>query len=358
MTNRLRGLDALRGLAAMAVVLHHYTGRYPQVTGQPFPLSFSLVDGHYGVELFFIVSGCVILMTLERTPRLYDFVGSRLARLWPAYVACTVLTLAVLSIAAPPWYGRQGFSSIVKNLTMMPLLAGATPIDGSSWSLMYEIMFYGWAGIGFFLLGPRRTELWCGLWLAASLAWRGIGTERLPFTLQVITAVQFAPLFVIGIMIHRIRARESRAGAWALVAVALGLCLFGPDYSARPISGPGYVALIATFAFLVWEATGERSWLGRARPLVWLGEISYPLYLIHQNIGYVLLGKLRALGASPDLAVLLAIFVIVPVAYLLSRFFERPGQRAIKGLFARFRNQGGGGIAPSPGAPGPEQGPG
>ena len=89
---RLQGLDSLRGLAALAVVLYHYTFGYTQVVGKHMPgLDLIATDGHFGVYLFFIISGFVIFMTLERSAKAIDFSVSRFARLWPPYLACAAL---------------------------------------------------------------------------------------------------------------------------------------------------------------------------------------------------------------------------------------------------------------------------
>jgi peptidoglycan/LPS O-acetylase OafA/YrhL len=81
MTNsRLAELDALRRLAAFAVVLFHYSTRYDVLFGHPSPLAVSFHFGCYGVQLIFIISGFVIYMTLERFKPPLDFVVSRGAR--------------------------------------------------------------------------------------------------------------------------------------------------------------------------------------------------------------------------------------------------------------------------------------
>jgi hypothetical protein len=93
---RIEGIDALRGLAALSVVLYHYTAWYdsdygPHHTAPGLGLAF--VYGQFGVELFFIISGFVIYMTLENTNHIYDFAVSRIARLYPAFLACLTVTL-------------------------------------------------------------------------------------------------------------------------------------------------------------------------------------------------------------------------------------------------------------------------
>lgn len=73
---RLQGLDALRGLAALAVVLFHYTARFDELFATTPQSSLSFPNGHYGVDLFFIISGFVIFMTLQRMRRPADFLVS------------------------------------------------------------------------------------------------------------------------------------------------------------------------------------------------------------------------------------------------------------------------------------------
>ena len=70
---RLVEVDALRGLAALAVVLFHYTTRFTELFAPNPPPTFSFPDGHYGVNLFFIISGFVIFMTLEKTVKADGF---------------------------------------------------------------------------------------------------------------------------------------------------------------------------------------------------------------------------------------------------------------------------------------------
>ena len=80
-TPRLTELDSLRGIAAMAVVLFHYTTRFTELYGHTAPPVFSVPLGHLGVNLFFMISGFVIFMTLERTLTSRDFIISRFSRL-------------------------------------------------------------------------------------------------------------------------------------------------------------------------------------------------------------------------------------------------------------------------------------
>ena len=92
---RLNQLDALRGLAAMAVVLFHFSTRFSELYPQAAPQAWSVPLGYVGVNLFFIISGFVIFMTVERTARPADFVVSRISRLYPAYWVAIILTFCI-----------------------------------------------------------------------------------------------------------------------------------------------------------------------------------------------------------------------------------------------------------------------
>lgn len=93
--NRVIELDALRGLAALCFVLYHFTWFIDTVLpGARLP-AFQLRWGCYGVQLFFAISGFVILMTLDRTVTVRQFARARFRRLFPAYWIAMAATFAI-----------------------------------------------------------------------------------------------------------------------------------------------------------------------------------------------------------------------------------------------------------------------
>src|SRR5690554_797945 len=99
--HRLSALDALRGIAALGVVLFHYLPYYDQLYGHSFSTPDFLAFGRYGVHLFFILSGFVIFMTLERTATAGWFGLARAFRLLPALWAGIVLTSVSVYLMGP-----------------------------------------------------------------------------------------------------------------------------------------------------------------------------------------------------------------------------------------------------------------
>ena len=140
MLERVSGLDVLRGIAALVVVLFHYTAKlpdfYPMAKTSPIVFEY----GFYGVHLFFIVSGFVILMSLERREG-KGFVQSRFIRLYPLFWASVILTHLVLSLNEFIPYDIST-SALLVNFTMLQDYARVPAVDGVYWSLSYELGFY------------------------------------------------------------------------------------------------------------------------------------------------------------------------------------------------------------------------
>src|ERR1700733_8298890 len=96
--HRLKVLDAFRALAILAVLLHHYLVRWAppyyetNLYGYQHVYSHWFNFGYLGVRFFFMISGFVIFMTLEHCKHAFEFWFRRVARLYPAYILCTIMT--------------------------------------------------------------------------------------------------------------------------------------------------------------------------------------------------------------------------------------------------------------------------
>lgn len=204
-SDRLLPLDGLRGLAALLVVGYHYTTRYQELFGHPAPLRLSLPLGHYGVQLFFVISGFVIFMTLERTQDWRDFLVSRFARLFPAYWVAVLLTWLVVWRFSLP--GREvPASAMWINLTMLQGWLHAPHVDGVYWTLTVELAFYAMVLCLHALRLLPRLPLVVAGWLCAMLVshwaetrlgWRWTDMARTTLLLE------HANLFMAGMLLYR-----------------------------------------------------------------------------------------------------------------------------------------------------------
>jgi len=334
--SRVGEIDALRGIAAVAVMLFHYTTRIAELYPMGADPAFNFKHGHFGVNLFFIISGYVIFMTLHRTRRPMDFVVSRFSRLFPAYWVAVVVTFAVTS-----WLGLPGkqvtATEALANLAMVHSFFGVPHVDGVYWTLEVELLFY--AGMfGLYRagrLGQVHTALWLmlGLRLGYFLAARLWGID-LPWRVSRFLILEQIPWFAIGIAIYiLVHPRDSRdpVKSGALIVGALGLLAL--------VTSPAISALTLGMAALVYAAaTRKLGWL--AHPvMVWLGAISYTLYLLHENIGWSVMLRLRDWGVPRDLGIVCAIVLSLALATALTRWVEQPAMAWIRRRYKARRPQ-------------------
>ena len=320
---RFAELDALRGLAALAVVLFHLTWRASQVLAGAQTIPWGLEWGRFGVHLFFSISGFVIFMTLERTSSAADFAVSRLARLFPAYWCAVLLTaLGVVALGAPEL--GQPPQIVLANLTMLQGFDYVPPVDGVYWSLTVELAFYLCMLALWKAQLLHRIELVLLGWLALMAAWELF--PQLPSRVGLLLCVRYIAWFVPGILAYRVWTGARRPAQQVLPWLA-GLAAILVGYQAA--IWPVYLVVSAIYAGLI---AGRLGWL-RQRLLIWLGAISYPLYLIHQHLGYALIARLEALGAGPWLALVLTIAAALAASEAIHRWVEAPSLGAIRQLW-------------------------
>lgn len=326
---RLPELDALRGIAAIGVMLFHYTVRAPEVLPSAATIGLHVPFGEYGVQLFFAISGFVIFMTLEGTRSTADFAFARFSRLFPAYWAAILLTTAAMYLLGAPSLLQSG-SVIAANFTMLQDFAYLPSVDGVYWSLTVELAFYlcMWALWRIGALGRIETIL-CA-WIALRFVW--LWTPELPWLGAKILLLRYIPFFAVGIAAYRVRAGVRRWRDQAPVLLAGGIAVATIDGAEIAMV---YVATIAIFVAL---CAGRIGFLNR-RVLIWLGSLSYPLYLVHQNIGYAIMADLESLGASAWLAVIAAIAAACGIAHAVHSLVEIPAHRMLRGYWRERRKR-------------------
>lgn len=333
-------LDGLRLAAALAVVAFHFTARKTDAWSTPIqtqaPAVFDVTKyGLFGVDLFFVISGFVILMTAwDRSIR--DFVSSRISRLYPAYWVCVLLTAAVLLVDGARWFRA---SDVLINLTMLQESFGVQHIDGVYWTLWVEMRFYALIGI-FVLVGMTERRI-----VAFAVAWPVVAAiahkTHLDF-LAYVLVWQHAALFAGGMLIHLISKRGNSLLRWlALGFVALMAFATSVPEAAERILGttgagvPSVAAMAAVaLSFLaVLSVTVTPLRRIRWRWLTVAGALTYPLYLVHEQIGWVVIRHTQELGWIP--AVLIATKVAVTLAAVVHFGFERRTSKALRSALAR-----------------------
>lgn len=338
-------LDLLRFLAALAVVLYHYTYR-GFAADHLSPVSYPAIDGvtrygYLGVELFFLISGYVVLLSAYgKTVR--QFFLSRVTRLYPAFWAACTATFVFVRLLGPRFaptdaryspYLAVYFKQYAVNMTMLFDYFGYLNLDTAYWSLTYEISFYFLITllISYNLLTniPPVIAGWLLLTLGCYLV---LGSDsHAPVTYLFIP--RYSPYFAAGMLFYLLQHRMAAAGRlYALLLGAWALALYAAHHEMNTLNqifhNPAaysytVVAGVTTGFFLVFWLMVKRVFVLSPSPwLLLLGSLTYPLYLIHSNIGYVACQRLAPfMGRWPLL--LLLVGSMLGLAYLIHVLVER-----------------------------------
>jgi len=338
--DRLLGLDVLRGFAALAVMLHHHGGYYDWLYPGRASLPVDFFPGHFGVELFFIISGFVVLMTTERSKGVQAFVLARATRLLPAYLAALLLATIIVIAAPMPPLDPPTLRRFLANLTMAPLLFDERVIDLPYWTLNYEVVFYLFMALVLWSRRLRSLE-----WIA--LAWMALGAlylllvDPLPHHRTTIVAMPYySNFFTIGMCLYLLHAGRGRWITWVTLAMAIAISARGGGPQAFEVSGPLYFTLTVALTALVWGAAMPLGQRLAARPLAFLGRISYPLYLVHVVIGFEIIRIGVERGWSTWTGVVIAGAASLLAATLLHVLIEVPGQRLSRAALTRWTSAG------------------
>ncbi len=335
---RLRALDGLRLLAALMVAAYHYGGRGGDVGAawgsspeRQFPtLHEYFAYGCLGVQVFFVISGFVICMSGWGRP-LRSFFASRAARLLPAYWVAVLLVTAVFALPVVA-YDAVSPSDALVNLTMLQQPLGADRVLGVCWTLWAEIRFYALFALCVVLPGAsrRRVILFCALWTLAAAIAQGADEPLLDLVLM----PEYAPFFVGGIGLYLVHRDRRDVHAWGIVGVSF---LIGQHQAVRGLwhapsadafsnrTSFGIVLVVALgFAAVAAIALGLLQWADW-RWLTVAGALTYPFYLVHEHLGWVVIHALhRGLGlASAETFVLTAAAMLL-LAWVLHRWVEKP----------------------------------
>ena len=327
---RIQTLDALRGLAALAVVLRHYTTIFKIDYKLPENFVFEFKYGYLGVELFFLLSGFVIFMTIEQVKTTKEFFIKRFVRLFPTYwLSLSITAIIILFFGLE----KMDFKAIdfLFNLTMIqdlviPILH-IKHIDGVYWSLAPELLFYGFIALLFYFNLIKYIKIIGFIWLLISIIC--IPNDISVFMLGIIFNLKWSPLFFAGILFYKLwkSPNEKTNNVTHLLILFSLICYYvltltkvEEEYKSNIVE-----CLVTTFFFTIFYLIvyEKLNFLGSIKPLLFLGKISYPLYLIHQNIGYIILFYLvHTLQIHTQIVLFIPILISIGVASLIVYKFE------------------------------------
>ena len=315
---RFRELDGLRGIAAITVVLYHFgvpaSENYPRIGASPYDLGL----GELGVQLFFIISGYVILLTAIKSANALSFVISRFSRLYPTYWLALAVAAGTYFLYGNPVRNITALQTLI-NTTMLQRFMLVDNVDQVYWTLAVELQFYALMTV--YLLIRRgtvyRRDLTIGM-----LIWASVGTvlclvfhpeaalSGTPKMLVWAVVAEHAALFCLGMVLFMYS--HDRRMTWLIPYFAL-LASVNAFLMHDAAHGIGVALICVAFFAVIWVRSVP--WLAYG-PLNFLGQISYPLYLGHALLGYALIDFFFPYAGIWGSRVI-ALVVVIAWAYLV-----------------------------------------
>lgn len=309
-----RSIEGLRGITVSMIVLFHVIYRYQQLYIQDQVMSDYLGIskwGEIGVSIFLMISAYFLIESNKET--LLRYVKKKILRLWPQYfVAISVIFLVTRFIYLPE--RTVTIYDYFLNCFFINGYIGTPYVDGAHWYLTVLIgMYFVYAISSHFKL--EKKLYWCTAWIVLAVLFKAFSKVcdfQIFDIMYRLLGGDFIGLASWGILTKQIQNKKLNRKDTLIILISIGLSL-------------GYAIAINSVWRIIGAAIGivlvnicvnfDPSIL-KLKPLVFLGTISYPLYLIHQNLSYIIMRKLQFVCSSL-LSKIVTIGIILCISYIM-----------------------------------------
>lgn len=326
-------LDYVRGIACILIVLYHYTQRYLELFQNSDNWSFRLSWGYMAVATFFLLAGYLAAKKDESNTKLLEYIKHKVFRLFPAYWASIPITFFVTCFWLPS--RKVSIFAAVFNFTMLESFVGVALVDGAYWTLANELVFYAFIAFVVIILKKRdKLPFFCLAWILALTIFHFAETDTLlSAAIGKIVAKQYGHMFAAGVSLKCFLQKNERyrviAGLTLILSIGYQMLTFGMGYTLfYSIS----LLIVGVCAFANNKGFVLNNKIRRILyPLEFIAGISYPLYLLHQNIGYAVLENLRPLITESEWIIIIPFFVVIILAYAIHKYIEIPVAKKYSG---------------------------
>ena len=315
-------LDLARVIGAVSVLLFHYTFRGYAAS------NYSVVDfpvlgevfkyGYLAIYIFFMISGYTIVNSLRNKDAL-GFVYSRFMRLYPQYWIAVCLTVIVTVILGGDRFTVE-LKQFAVNLTMFNGFFGIHSIDGAYWFMHVMLKFYLLALLIILINGAKYYQVFAGLWLALSAVTYFFDIPKIGYFL----IPEIAPFFVAGVIFYSAKEKGwdkfkvimiSFALAYSIHIVLSDTIKFTQKYNTDISNAMVALFVLMIYGFMLFISL-RRKPAALPKQFILLGACTYPLYLIHQNIGYMLFNFLHG-HINKYLSLVIIMLVVSALSFLI-----------------------------------------
>lgn len=328
-------LDLVRIFAALWVVGFHWSYLTSTLPGWLYEF---LREGFLGVDIFFILSGAVIIHTAVGRDW-SEFARSRFLRLFPVYILASALVVGFLIFSGEALPAAEDWLAF----TGLQFWTGGDPFIVAAWTLAYEVGFYVLVAV-LILASPRGLTparirvaglIFLVVWLIAS------ATDFAP--LQFLTLGIFGPMFVLGVLLGISRDTAMlRANLPVLIAAAaltfqsLLARSSGLEWTdGRRLITAALIVLV-TGALILWSSRhGQQSRLPErvVEVVTVLSLMTYPIYLLHNEFGLGITGLLINKDVAVWAAYAVGAGLVLGISWASVQFFEPWARGRLRALF-------------------------
>lgn len=319
---RVKQIDVLRGIAALSVTFFHIIGS----SGLSKHIALYGKYGYLGVEVFFVISGFILPYSLLKTDysvsNFPKFMFKRIIRIYPAYIIVIVLAIVMAFVT-----GRElvSFSTAGRDLLFISSFLGYPSASAVFWTLSIEFQFYILIGLLYKYISNSNLN---SLIIIFAIVIVSLFLNNSALILH------WFPFFALGILIfNRKFTKIPLVVFWASFVVLITSIIF--------INGlPEALAGCFAFLFILFVKIEKKTKLNRL--MLWLGSISYSMYLVHWELGRAAVNFARhisIIGNSEIIKVVIGILFSILTAWILYMFIEKPSLKsANKIVYTKSKN--------------------
>lgn len=320
-------LDFMRALAALSVCWYHFVYYTPDFLTEGSWIKQSGKYGFLGVEVFFVISGFILPWSMYhsayRIHNYFKFLGKRVIRIEPPYIITIILTLALNYFSSLSSFYRGSpfvlsWPQILLHLGYLNVFFDYKWLNASFWTLAIEFQYYLLIGLLFPLIVSKNKFLRFGVFILFLLSFL--------FNKSGAFITAYGPLFLIGIITFLYKSGQIKLLEYLITFFS---CLFVTYFFLDPVYV--FVGLLSVGLILFVKI--------KNKAIIFLGSISYSLYLLHPIIGQKIINLSQNFVHNEWLkmgVVFIAIGISILASYLLYRLIEAPSQRISKNI--KFQN--------------------
>ncbi len=325
--NRIKNIDILRGIAILFVVFFHYTFHYsPEYLLRSDNWSLNISSyGWSGVDIFFVISGYCIALTIVKTSNYIEFLVRRFARIYPPYVFCGLITLVFYTFFDLP--GREvDWMTGFMNLIFANFIPGLNfkYIDGIYWALIVELKFYIFFGALYFIFKNLNKAILA--WILFSIILNLILLFDDKSIIFFTSISPHANFFLIGLMLFNVKNKNFQS--YLIISFFALINIFiNERYSGNEI----YFIFLILFTSLLLKSNFNI----KLNFLTKIGLISFSWYLLHNAIGIIIIREFNNLGYE-NLSVIVAFLITLFLSVLSFKLVEIPMKKKVINIYKEY----------------------